>query len=299
MREPWENFAFTWWPSSAIADPGLPAFPPEPNPESWRGPWPSGMAPTWPISQEKITSDPAGGGLLASLNAGGSGGLFGGLTPPQAQLKSARYQGIPPAPKIGASGSVLGPYLWPTSGTTESDTVAPLITRPMHPHPNLPNRSPASRSQTNPEFAQRNNSGSEVPDTPEVLSDATPYNSWIPGADYADEHHIFPQAHYKRLSRETKKVFKDSTIGELLLRLDGRRHENDAFHRLYNAATGQLMADFMAQNNIAEPEKMTPDHARAVLKAIAESEDPRIKYYLEFIRRLRMFYRLRTGRGSE
>jgi hypothetical protein len=45
---------------------------------------------------------------------------------------------------------------------------------------------------------------------------------------------------------------------------------------------------------------MTPDHARAVLKAIAESEDPRIRLYREFIRRLRLFYRLRTGgRGSE
>jgi hypothetical protein len=55
----------------------------------------------------------------------------------------------------------------------------------------------------------------------------------------------------------------------------------------------------MKEHNIIEPEQLTPDHARAVLKAIAESEDPRIRYYLEFIRRLRMFYRLRTGRGTE
>jgi hypothetical protein len=286
MREPWETFAFPWWPSSAIADPGLPAFPSEPNQEIWHGPWPSGIAPTWPISREKSTSDPVGGGLLASLNAGGSGGLFAGLTSPR-------------APKIGARASVPGPYLWPTSDTMESDTTGPLTTKPVHLYPNLPYRAPANRSQTDPEIAGRSNSGSEVPGTPEVLSDATPYNSWIPGAEYADEHHIFPQAHYKRLPRETKKVFRQSTIGELLLRLDGRRHEYDAFHRLYNAGTGKLMKDFMDQNNISEPERMTPDHARAVLKAIAESEDPHIKYYLEFIRRLRMFYRLRTGRGSE
>jgi len=59
------------------------------------------------------------------------------------------------------------------------------------------------------------------------------------------------------------------------------------------------MYDFMDAHNIT-PEQMTPDHARAVLKAIAESDDPRIRSYREFIRRLRPFYRLRTGvRGSE
>lgn len=59
------------------------------------------------------------------------------------------------------------------------------------------------------------------------------------------------------------------------------------------------MDGFMREHNI-KPEQMTPDHARAVLKAIAESDDPRIRYYREFSRRLQMFYRLRTGgRGSE
>jgi len=56
----------------------------------------------------------------------------------------------------------------------------------------------------------------------------------------------------------------------------------------------------MQQHNIPAPEQMTPDHARAVEKAIVESKDPRIQYYREFARRLRMFYRLRTGvRGNE
>jgi hypothetical protein len=56
----------------------------------------------------------------------------------------------------------------------------------------------------------------------------------------------------------------------------------------------------MGEQNIREPEQMTPNHARAVLKAIAESEDPRIRLYGEFRKRLRLFYRLRTGgRGSE
>jgi hypothetical protein len=131
------------------------------------------------------------------------------------------------------------------------------------------------------------------------LSDVTPDNYWIPGADYAAEHHIHPQAFYKKIPRERRKVFKGATIGELFLSLDGRRHEFDTFHRKYNEATGELLGRFMKEHNIMGPEQLTPDHARAVLKAIAESEDPRIRYYLEFIRRLRMFYRLRTGRGTE
>jgi hypothetical protein len=54
----------------------------------------------------------------------------------------------------------------------------------------------------------------------------------------------------------------------------------------------------MQERNISEPEQMSPDHARAVLKAIEESEDPRIRYYRAFIRQLRLFYRT-GGRGTE
>jgi hypothetical protein len=133
---------------------------------------------------------------------------------------------------------------------------------------------------------------------PEVLSDVTPDNYWIPGADYAaDGHHDFPQAHYRRMPPETRKVFDEAKTGRLFVRsIGGRRHEFDAFHREYNKATGELLERFMRENNGAKrPEQMTPDHARAVLKAIAESEDPRIRHYAEFIRRLRLFYRLRGG----
>jgi hypothetical protein len=83
------------------------------------------------------------------------------------------------------------------------------------------------------------------------------------------------------------------------VRLDGRCHEYDAFHREYNKATGELLKKFMEENNIAGPELMTPDHACAVLEAIAGSEDPRIRLYREFVRRLKMFYRFRSGRGTE
>lgn len=78
--------------------------------------------------------------------------------------------------------------------------------------------------------------------------------------------------------------------------INGRRHEFDAFHRQYNKATGELLKGFMKANNIVDrPDLMTPDHARAMLKAIVGSEDPRIRHYAEFIRRMRLFYRLRGG----
>jgi len=148
-----------------------------------------------------------------------------------------------------------------------------------------------------PTQSRRSDDGTQ-PISP-VLSDVTPDNYWIPGADYAAEHHEFPQAHYTRMPPETRRVFDRATVGQLFLSLEGRRHEYDTFHREYNAATGELLKRFMQEHNIAQPEQMTPDHARAVLQAIAESEDPHIRYYREFIRRLRMFYRLRIGRGTE
>jgi len=53
------------------------------------------------------------------------------------------------------------------------------------------------------------------------------------------------------------------------------------------------------QDNSIKPEQMTPDQARSVLKAIAESEGPRIRVYGEMLKRMRMFYRLRSGVRGE
>jgi hypothetical protein len=50
----------------------------------------------------------------------------------------------------------------------------------------------------------------------------------------------------------------------LYLGFDNRRHEFDSFHQEYNRATGELLKRFMGEQNISEPEQMTPDHARAV-----------------------------------
>jgi hypothetical protein len=135
-----------------------------------------------------------------------------------------------------------------------------------------------------------------------ILSDVVPDNDWIPGAQYAgDGHHHVPRANYRNLPLppETRNIFDKATTGQLYLKLDGRGHEYDAFHREYSKATEELLAQFMREHSI-KPEAMTPDQARSVLRAVAESEDPRIRYYREFIRRLQMFYRLRSGgRGSE
>jgi hypothetical protein len=302
MKDPWENFVFTWWPSSLGAHPGFPTVPAEPVGESWRVPSPTAVAPASWMPPTQLSPNLLQGGLLSSLDAGRSGGLFGGLATPPAHPEAGRYWRVPPASPFtdGVSSAADDPYLSPMPRATDWDAVPPLAaTRPMHPLPDAPSRPPSSASESDPRRGQGSNSDVEASGEPEILSDATPYNSWIPGADYADEHHIFPQANYQKMPRETKRVFNKATVGQLFLRLDGRRHWYDEFHRKYNTATGELLKGFMEEHNVAGPEQMTPDHARAVLKAIAESEDPRIKYYGEFIRRLRMFYRLRTGRGSE
>ena len=57
---------------------------------------------------------------------------------------------------------------------------------------------------------------------------------------------------------------------------------------------------FMKENNIANRRDLSPDHARAVLKAVAESQDPRILSYRNFIRLMQLFPWLRSGaRGTE
>jgi hypothetical protein len=139
----------------------------------------------------------------------------------------------------------------------------------------------------------------------EILSDVTPDNDWIPGADYAAKakgHHEFPQSQFRDMPPETRKVFDEATSGKLFVgKIDGRRHEFDGLHRQYNAATGKILERFMEEHGITDhPELMTPDHARALLKLIAESQDPRILTYRNFIRLMRTLPLLRGGgRGME
>ena len=164
--------------------------------------------------------------------------------------------------------------------------------------PEPQSQAPWSASTSSPDRKRGTSYGGGTENGPEILSDVTPDNHWIPGADYAAKgHHELPQAKYKSMPLETRKVFNAAKTGRLYVdSIDRRRHEFDKFHRQYNDATGELLERFMEEHGIADqPHRMTPDHARAVLKLIAESEDPRIRLYGEFIRRLRMFYRLRGG----
>ena len=59
-----------------------------------------------------------------------------------------------------------------------------------------------SASGGNPNVRQGVSDGDEAEDIPQTLSDVTPDNYWVPGADYAAEHHEFPRAHYKRMPLE-------------------------------------------------------------------------------------------------
>jgi hypothetical protein len=104
-------------------------------------------------------------------------------------------------------------------------------------------------------------------------------------------------AHWERLPLppETQKVFDDARTG----RLHVRGHQYDTEHREYNLATKELMNRFMQENNI-QPERMTPDEARVLLRAIDESLDPRIRRYNMKIKFREMLYRLRSGvRGTD
>jgi hypothetical protein len=131
------------------------------------------------------------------------------------------------------------------------------------------------------------------------MSDVAPDNHWIPGADYAGVgHHHNPRAVFRKfaLPEETRKVFEKATTGPLPFY---RWHEYDELHRLYNDAVADLMNAFMEEQGIKAPQ-MTPDHARAVLKTIAESGDPRIRTYRAMLQHMGRLYRLRSGaRGSE
>jgi hypothetical protein len=159
---------------------------------------------------------------------------------------------------------------------------------------------PEPSGRSSPGFAGDHNTRDWNADSdPEIISDVSPDNKWILHAQYAAEgHHHNPRAVYEKfpLPPETRRVFEKATTGPLPIR---RWHENDALHRAYSKAVGELMDRFIQANSI-KVEQMTPDQARSLLKAIAESEDPRIRVYGEMLKRMRMFYRLRSGaRGNE
>jgi hypothetical protein len=119
-------------------------------------------------------------------------------------------------------------------------------------------------------------------------------------------HHEVPKDVYEKwkLRPETLRVFRQGTTGtvpDVSIRSspDGvpTRHYwggEENLHKSYNRAVRELANGFLEKNGIT-PEQMTPDHARALLKEIRESEDPRIRDYNRNIRTIRRLFRLRPG----
>ena len=141
MKKPWENLAFTWWPSWVGTDPGFPAVPAQPVEEAWRRPGPTMGAPASATPPRPISPSPTEGGLLSSLGPGTGDGLLGRLAPPVENLDSGRYGGDTLAPPItGVSLISAGDNYRPVPGATGG-----------HPFPAPPNRSPLNASVSIPE----------------------------------------------------------------------------------------------------------------------------------------------------
>lgn len=156
-------------------------------------------------------------------------------------------------------------------------------------NPNQP-RLPAGRREggqwtTGGETANRLTSSGSASDSghdefPTILSVA-PDSELRPAAHEiaarvrAEGHHYIPQAVFKRypFPEETRRVFEEARTGPLL---DETTNVYDARHRIYNRATDEVVRQFMEKNNI-EPERMTPDQARAAVKEVIDSKDPRIR----------------------
>jgi len=220
----------------------------------------------------------------------------GNFTPSMGYL-NANYGGdAPPPSRMNTSrmpGSDFSPFSPPPTPTWDS-APSPLIPGGAEPLLAQPSRSPGNASVN--KTAPSQSGGTEG--APEILSDETPDNDWIPGAEYAAKgHHEFPQALYEGMKPEVRKILEAEHTGKFLVRsIDGRFHEYDAFHRQYSAAVGQILKDFMDANNISkQPGLLTPDHARELLRLVAESQDPRILTYRNFIRLFRLFPWLRSG----
>jgi hypothetical protein len=142
---------------------------------------------------------------------------------------------------------------------------------------------------------------------PRVLSDATPDNHWIVGADYAAVgHHYTPRQLFRRLGLplKTRLAFEQAVSGPLGLRiLDPitkkimAQHRWDRAHRDYNRAVGELFMLHLdgLQSRGIHPGQMTPAHAEEFRKLIFRSQDPRIRDYLDKIGLLRSLRRLRRN----
>jgi hypothetical protein len=140
---------------------------------------------------------------------------------------------------------------------------------------------------------------------PRILSDATPDNEWIPGADYAGVgHHFFPKAKWRHLPlpAETRKVFDRAVSGPLAPKVWSERnkkwlqHTYDEAHREYSDAVDELFHSYTRRHHIRS-RRMTPEQAEKFIEAIHRSPDLRIRRYNAMIKILRLLYR--AGRGND
>ncbi len=135
----------------------------------------------------------------------------------------------------------------------------------------------------------------------QVISDVTPDNLWIPGAQYAAgwPHHFVPWGVFKsyKLRPDTRQVFVEATSGPLE---DTTVNRWSAEHKAYNDAVDEAFESYLARNNIAdeETERLTPAQAEEFLDEVYYSSDPRIRSFNMRIWREEFNYWLRYG-GNE
>jgi hypothetical protein len=151
--------------------------------------WPTIVAQTTSrLPATTTSSGPPQGGLLASLNARTSGGLLGGVAAPVEHFDSANYWGLDPTPLRTGAGPTpgIGYYLlppaptWASVPTSAQARAAQAFSEPA-------SRSSWNVAGSNSDVGGRTNGGGEGDGIPQILSDITPDNDWIPGATYAGE----------------------------------------------------------------------------------------------------------------
>jgi hypothetical protein len=172
--------------------------------------------------------------------------------------------------------------------------------------PNQP-RVPAGNSDGG-QWTNKAKGPSERINDPRVLSDATPDNHWMIGADYAAVgHHWTPRQLFRKLGLpfKTRLAFEQAVSGPLGLRTVDpitkkvlAQHQWDKDHRQYNRAVGELFMMYLDALEIRgiTPGQMTPAHAEEFRKLIFQSQDPRIKGFLDKIHLLHRLRHLRTRR---
>jgi len=323
-----------WLPAAMVRTP--PQIPPEPKPEPSSKPsygllddLPERLRPK---SFAERLAEITRAGLLpvpAPSAPQPNSALWGGLLPLLPQ--PTQWPDVVASLPASVSAQSLPPVLsrWPNSVMTTAGVPAKIAgwswdlldNVPVSPvqWPNaprsLPSTAPMPPAGTRSASAATPNVLSQPTDQdPEIMSDETPDNLWIPGAQYAaDGQHWFSQEHWKGIPRDALKVFDQAGLGKtgrlpLQLRPDVAAkfgqppvmHWYDEAHRQYNKGVGDLYAQYLKDKQIT-PGQMTPTHAHEVLRAIAASEDPRIQFYRQFIFRFFRMHRLRSGirAGSE